>query len=117
MEEVNSVGARRLEFLGSSDPGLSFEDDYMDTEWGTRGLIRVMDREGEVIALEFIEPEEMWGDPDAAEEYAETLEDGIPVTVIVPDSERLEAEALLREEAGRGIRVLSYSQSASASWH
>jgi hypothetical protein len=63
-----------------------------------------------VAALEFIEPEELWSDPDAVEEYAETLDDGIPVTVIVPDDERLEAEAMLREEVGWKVRVLSYNR-------
>ncbi len=116
MEEVIDVGERRLKHLRSVNSGSAFEDDYMDTEVGTRGLIRVMDPKGEVIALEFIEPEEVWADPDAVEEYTETMKDGIPVTVIVPDGERLEAEAMLREMVGRHVRVLSYAESASAGW-
>jgi hypothetical protein len=116
MDETNRVGQRRLEHLRRSDDESSFEDDYMDTEVGTRGLIRITDKKGEVVALEFIEPEEMWADPDAVEEYSETLDDGIPVTVIVPDEERLDAEAMLREEVGKRVRVLSYSESASAGW-
>lgn len=116
MDEVSRVTAGRLKHLRASEGEMTFEDDYMDTEEGTRGLIRIVDPKGEVAALEFIEPEEMWADPDAVEEYAETLEDGIPVTVIVPDDERLEAEAMLREEAGRKIRVLPYGESGSAGW-
>lgn len=116
MDEVVAIGKRRLEHLRRERQDMTFEDDYMDTEVGTRGLVRAIDARGEVAALEFIEPEEMWADPDAVEEYAETMEDGIAVTVIVPDRERLQAEALLREEAGKGIRVLSYGESASAGW-
>ncbi len=116
MDEVCKVTAGRLEHLRASGGGMMFEDDYMGTEEGTRGLIRVIDPKGDVVALEFIEPEELWSDPDAVEEYAETLEDGIPVTVIVPDDERLNAEAMLREEAGRKIRVLPYGESATAGW-
>lgn len=116
MDEVAAIGKRRLEHLRRERQDMTFEDDYMDTEVGTRGLVRAIDARGEVAALEFIEPEEMWADPDAVEEYAETMEDGIAVTVIVPDRERLQAEALLREEAGKGIRVLSYGESASAGW-
>jgi hypothetical protein len=116
MDEVSRVTAERLEHLRAIEGSMQFEDDYMDTEEGTRGLIRVLDPKGEVAALEFIEPEELWSDPDAVEEYAETLDDGIPVTVIVPDDERLEAEAMLREEVGWKVRVLSYNESASAGW-
>lgn len=116
MDQVRDVGSGRLKRLQTEEGKVTFEDDYMDTELGSRGLIRIIDPKGDVVALEFIEPEQMWADPDAVEEYSETLEDGIAVTVIVPDSERLEAEAMLREEAGRRIRVLSYGESASAGW-
>jgi hypothetical protein len=116
MDEINDVGSRRLRHLQATEGELSFEDDYMDTEVGTRGLIRIIDHKGDVIGLEFIEPEEAWADPDAVEEYSDTLEDGISVTVIVADKERLHAEAMLREEVGKRIRVLSYGESAIAGW-
>jgi hypothetical protein len=117
MDEVEAIGKRRLELLRDRHRDMTFDDDYMDTEVGTRGLVRAIDARGEVAGLEFIEPEGVWADPDAVEEYAETMEDGIGVTVIVPDKERLEAEALLREEAGKEIRVLSYKESTDAGWH
>ncbi|MBI0584100.1 MAG: hypothetical protein ISF22_07720 [Methanomassiliicoccus sp.] len=110
MDIVEGIVKKRLEALRSRGDGSSYEDDHMETECGTRGLIRITDRQGEVVGLEFIEPEDLWFDPDAVEEYAETLEDGISVTVIVPDEERLRAEATLREEVGREVKVLSYSE-------
>jgi len=116
MEEVIEVGKRRLERLRSDHGGAIFEDDYMDTEAGTRGLIRMVGPKDDIIALEFIEPEGVWADPDALEEYAETVEGGIHVTVIVPDADRSEAEAVLGEAIGKHIKVLSYTESASASW-
>jgi hypothetical protein len=108
MDAVMSAGAARLRDLQKDFPDLSFESDYMDTEVGTRGLIRQLDSRGEVTGLEFIEPEAFWADPDAVEEYSETVELGIKVTVLVPSSEALEAEAFLREEVGRGITILPY---------
>jgi hypothetical protein len=116
MDQVRDVGSRRMEHLQAAADDVTFEDDYMDTEEGTRGLIRIIDPKGEVVGLEFIEPEEMWADPDAVEEYSETMEDGIAVTVIVPDDERLEAEAMLREQAGRKIKIIPYRESAIAGW-
>jgi hypothetical protein len=108
MDAVMSAGASRLQRLREEFPGLRFEDDYMDTEVGTRGLIRWLDTKGEVTALEFIEPEAFWADPDAMEEYSETMDLGIKVTVTVPSSEALEAEAFLREEVGGRITILTY---------
>ncbi|MDW5563643.1 MAG: hypothetical protein SA339_10490 [Methanomassiliicoccus sp.] len=116
MDEVKNVGAGRLKHLRASDRSMTFEDDYMEIEEGTRGLIKAVDPKGEIVGLEFIEPEEMWSDPDVMDEYLETLEDGILVTVIVPDSERLEAEAMLREEVGKSVRVLPYRECATAAW-
>jgi len=107
MAGVEEVTKDRMRLLGSAHPELVLEDDYMDTEEGLRGLIRKLDRRGEVVGLEFVEPEELWADPDVVEEYAETLEEGIEVTVIVPTAEKLGAEALLREEAGP-VTVLGY---------
>ena len=116
MDEVEAIGKRRLELLRDRHRDMTFDDDYMDTEVGT-GARSGHRRERRGGGLEFIEPEGVWADPDAVEEYAETMEDGIGVTVIVPDKERLEAEALLREEAGKEIRVLSYKESTDAGWH
>ncbi len=112
MDAVREAGAARLEELRQERPGVAFEDDYMDTEVGTRGLVRWLDARGEVTALEFIEPEGFWSDPDAVEEYADTLEAGIAVTIIVPSSEALEAEAFLREEVGGNVAVLTYGPRA-----
>jgi hypothetical protein len=110
MASVEGVTKARLGLLRGGGSHWTFEDDYMDTEVGTRGLIRVMDRPGEVTALEFIEPEEFWADPDAVEEYGETLADGVGVTVIVPDDERADAEEMLGEEVGKAVIVLGYSE-------
>ena len=99
---VDGCDRARTKLLEAGAPHLIFEDDYMNTEVGTRGLVRIRDRRGDVIGLEFIEPEEFWADPDAVEEYAETLEEGVHVTVIVPDGEKADAEELLHEEAGQG---------------
>jgi len=111
---VEEVTRARLELL-SGDGSIRAEDDYMDTEVGTRGLVRIKDRRGSLIGLEFIEPEEVWADPDAVEEYAETLEDGIHVTVVVPDVELADARALLSEEVGKAVQVLAYSETAKPS--
>jgi len=108
MDMVMMAGAARIQRLREEFPDTAFEDDYMDTEVGTRGLIRRLDPRGEVTELEFIEPEAFWADPDAVEEYSETLGMGIKVTVLVSASEALEAEAFLREEVGGGITVLAY---------
>jgi hypothetical protein len=109
MVSVEGVTKARLGLLRGGGSRWTFEDDYMDTEVGTRGLIRIMGRPGDVTALEFIEPEEFWADPDAVEEYAETLADGIGVTVIVPDDERADAEETLGEDVGKAVTVLGYS--------
>jgi hypothetical protein len=108
MTSVEGVTKARLGLLQGVGSRWTFEDDYMDTEVGTRGLIRVLDRQGNVTGLEFVEPEEFWADPDAVDEYAETLADGIEVTVIVPDAERADAEELLGEDVGKAVTVLGY---------
>jgi hypothetical protein len=109
MTTVEDVTRSRLRLLQQANPQLVYEDDYMDTEEGLRGLIRAMDGRENVVGLEFVEPEGLWADPDAVEEYAETLEEGIAVTVIVPPAERADAEALLRAEAGE-VTVLGYDE-------
>lgn len=109
MDLVQEVIENRIKYHRMDRPDMTFEEDLMETECGTRGLIRIINSQGEVIGLEFIEPEGFWADPDAVEEYAETLEDGIIITVIVPDDEGLGAEALLREEVGKDIMVIKYS--------
>ena len=109
MAEVGEVARERMGKLGEANPGRKFEDDYMDTEFGTRGLIRVFGYEDDVVALEFIEPEEMWADPDALEEYRETLSDGIGVRVIVPAEEKRDAADMLREIIGKAV-VLGYDE-------
>lgn len=100
----------RLTLLQNENPSLTFEDDWMDTEEGTRALIRVIDGD-DMIALEFIEPEGMWQEPDVIEEYAETAEEGIGITVIVPDDEKDDARNEIGPESG--IRVLGYSEIGS----
>lgn len=105
---VMDVTRARTKLLEAGTPHLIFEDDYMNTEVGTRGLVRIRDRRGNVIGLEFIEPEEFWANPDAVEEYAETLGEGVHVTVIVPDGEKADAEELLHEMAGAAVEVLAY---------
>jgi len=104
----------RLMFLQSENPSLTFEDDRMETEYGERCLIRVFDSSDNVIALEFIEPEELWQDPDAVEEYIETAVEGIEVTVIVPSAEKADAEGALRQDAGDQVRVLGYDEIGSS---
>lgn len=108
MVEVAEVAEQRMARLKKANPERTFEDDYMDTEAGTRGLIRIFGFDGEVSALEFIEPEELWADPDALEEYSETLSDGLGVTVIVPSEEKAGAEGMLRETVGDKVVVLGY---------
>lgn len=105
---VEEVAKARVKAL-SADQAVTAEDDYMDTEVGTRGLVRILDRSGEVVGLEFVEPEEVWADPDAVEEYAETVAEGISVKVIVPDEERDDAEEYLAEAVGKAVEVLGYS--------
>ncbi len=63
---VEEVAKQRIGILTDLFPQLVFEDDYMETEDGVRALIRIMDRNGEVKGLEFIEPEELWSDPDSS---------------------------------------------------
>jgi hypothetical protein len=112
MTVVDVTGAR-MKLLEASAPHLIFEDDYMNTEVGTRGLVRIRDRRGKVVGLEFIEPAEFWADPDAVEEYAETLEEGVHVTVIVPDEEKADAEELLGEQVGKAVEVRAYGDIGS----
>jgi hypothetical protein len=107
MTSVHDVLKGRLMLLQSENPDLTFEDDQMDTELGTRALIRVLDGD-EVMALEFIEPEELWLEPDAADEYVETVEEGIQVTVIVPTEEKEEAMDILGSEGK--VKVLGYDE-------
>ncbi len=111
MSTVPDVLKGRLMLLQNENPSLTFEDDQMDTGDGIRGLIRVIDGD-DTIALEFIEPEEMWQEPDVLEEYIETAEEGVGVTVIVPNGEKEDA----REEIGEdgGIRVLGYDEIGSS---
>ncbi len=110
---VEDVTRARKKLLEASAPHMAFEDDYMDTEEGTRGLVRIMGPGGNVAGLEFIEPEEFWADPDAVEEYAETLGDGVHVTVIVPEGEKGDAEELLHQEVGKAVEVLTYGDIGS----
>lgn len=114
MVEVGEVTEQRMAKLKEANPGRTLEDDYMDTEVGTRGLIRIFGYGGEVAALEFVEPEELWGDPDALEEYNETLSDGIGVTVIVPPEEKAAAAEMLRETIGDKVAVLGYDDIGSS---
>lgn len=110
MVKVPEITKDRMAKLKEANPGRMFEDDCMDTEVGTRGLIRIFGYGDEVTALEFIEPEELWADPDALEEYSETLSDGIGVTVIVPSEEKGGAEEMLRETIGGKVVVLGYHE-------
>jgi hypothetical protein len=110
---VEMVVKARFKLLNAQGGGY-VEDDYMDTEVGTRGLIRKMDKSKDVIGLEFVEPEEVWADPDAVEEYGETINDGISVTVIVPDEEKEDAEEYLAEAVGKGVMVLGYSEATQS---
>lgn len=111
MSTVPDVLKSRMMLLQNENPSLTFEDDSMDTELGIRGLIRVLDGD-EMIALEFVEPEEMWQEPDVMEEYAETVEGALEVTVIVPEGEKGDAEAELGQEGS--IRVLGYDEIGSS---
>ena len=102
MTSVHDVLKGRLMLLQSENPDLTFSD-QMDTELGT-GAHQGLD--GDMIALEFIEPEELWLEPDAADEYRDGGE-GIQVTVIVPTEERREAMDILGSEGegeGPGLR-------------
>lgn len=111
MEKVQQVTKERMAKLKEANSGKVFEDDYMDTEVGMRGLIKVFDPDDEEVrGLEFIEPEEFWADPDALEEYAETLSDEIAVTVIVPAEEKGEATEMLHEAVGKKVVVLGYDE-------
>lgn len=114
MVEAAEVTRQRLAKLREANPGRTLEDDYMDTEIGTGGLIRIFGHGGGITALEFIEPEELWADPDALEEYAETLSDGLGVTVIVPSEEKPAAEEMLRETVGGRAVVLGYGDIGSS---
>lgn len=111
MSTVPDVLKSRMMLLQNENPLLTFEDDSMDTELGTRALIRVLHGD-EMIALEFVEPEEMWQELDVMEEYTETVEGGLEVTVIVPGDEKEDAEAELGQEGS--IRVLGYDEIGSS---
>lgn len=111
MDPVEDATRRRLQALEAGNKALTFEDDYMDTEVGTRGLIRIIGPDGEVAGLEFVEPEEFWFDPDAVDEYRDTVSDGFHVTVIVPPNEVEDATAFLNEELGSAVQVLGYDRS------
>jgi hypothetical protein len=106
---VTEVTQARAKLLEATISHMIIEDDYMNTEVGTRGLIRIRDRRGNVVGLEFVEPEEFWADPDAVEEYAETLGEAVHVTIIVPDAERADAEELLHDVVSKAVEVLAYS--------
>jgi len=110
MDKVKAVAARRLAQLKKADPGKDYEDDYMDTDLGTRGLVRTYDGE-DIAALDFIEPAGDWSEEeveDVLDEYLESLDDGIEVTVIVSKDELADVKAGL-DKASRGrIKVLSY---------
>ena len=111
MVKVEKVTKERMAKLKEANPGKVFEDDYMDTEVGTRGLIKIFGPDDEeVMGLEFIEPEEFWADPDALEEYSETLSDEITVTVIVPAEEKDDAQEMLHETVGKKVVVLGYDE-------
>ena len=111
MSIISDVLANRLTLLQSINSTLSFEGDTMDTPIGTRALIRVLDN-GELIALEFIEPEGMWSESDVLEEYAETVEEGINTTIIVSENEKDK----IREEFGQDsiIKIISYDEIGSS---
>lgn len=111
MTTAPDVLKSRMMLLQNENPLLTFEDDSMDTELGIRALIRVFNGD-EMIALEFIEPEEMWQEPDVLEEYAETVEDGLEVTVIVPRDEKKDAETELGQV--QGLRILGYDEIGSS---
>lgn len=113
MDPVEAVTKSRLKALQGREKTFIFEDDYMDTEVGMRGLIRISRPNGDIAGLEFIEPEEFWMDPDAVEEYKDTLAEGYHVTVIVPTAELEDARDLLQEEAGSGVVVLGYDEVSS----
>jgi hypothetical protein len=108
MAKVEKVTEKRIEFLQQRYPRMSFEGDAMDTDEGMRGLVRIIDSEGTVIGLEFIEPSGLWVDPDAIEEYKDTSADEIHITVIVPLEEKEDAEALVHKEVGEAVIILSY---------
>mgnify|MGYP000843910779 CR=1 FL=1 len=114
MTTAPDVLKARLMLLQAENPSLEFEDDRMETEYGDRALIRVFDSSGNLIALEFIEPEELWQDPDAVEEYIETALEGIEVTVIVPTEEKAEAEDALGHDAGGQVRLLGRDEISSS---
>lgn len=114
MATAEDVASRRLKELRKSKPYMNFEDDYMDTEEGVRGLIRAISADESIEGLDFIEPEGLWSDPDVIEEYRETLEEGYRVTVIVPTEELDAARAMLSEVVGHNLVVLGYDEAGHA---
>ncbi len=107
---VEEIIATRVALLKKHNPNFIIDSDSMETEDGCRGLIRVINPQNEeIIAFEFIEPEECWNDPETIEEYGETAAE-YQVVIIVPDEEKKDASLMIEAALGAQLTVQGYNE-------
>ncbi len=110
MADLELLLERRIEAILRSDPSLCADYEVVrDREEGMDwGLIVIMDDTSEIVRCEFIESEVSWMRPEAIDEYNELADEGVPVTVVVPNEAFLAMSTRAQKYGSRDISVFGY---------
>jgi hypothetical protein len=77
-----------------------------EREWG---ILEITNEDGAIIGLEFFETADSWKRPSSVQEFTYAVEQGIPVTVILPDEAYFSFRHLFEDLIKEGFSTYRYS--------
>ncbi|MDW5562907.1 MAG: hypothetical protein SA339_06730 [Methanomassiliicoccus sp.] len=108
MIDLEELITHRMEAIQATDVDYFVDFEIMGAGDSEYGVIAVLGQDGAAHRFEFLESAISWMRPEAIDEYNEIADDGVPVTVIVPNDAFLAMSERVQKYGSTDIAVFGY---------
>lgn len=109
MIDIRNALATRAENLTSRNPDLAVQYTVYTDDRNEWGIMHVLGQDDKVVGVEFFETEDSWKRPNAVRDYNLAVDEGYPVSVVVPDSAFKEFRRSAVDRGIEGFTTYLYS--------